>query len=94
MQKKIFLQVFLLLVVLIISIIFFRVYFVNKNIENSSNNINIELSCTEEGMGGVASISLRLEKQPIPAGSQNPTKVDIFFQITFRLIKLFRFVNI
>ena len=44
MQKKIFLQVFLLLVVLIISIIFFRVYFVNKNIENSSNNINIELN--------------------------------------------------
>ena len=42
MQKKIFLQIFLLLIILIISITFFKIYFGNKNINNSSEKIKIE----------------------------------------------------
>ena len=40
MQKKTILQLFLLIVVLIISIIFFKTYFTNKSNYNSLNNIN------------------------------------------------------
>ena len=43
MKKKIFLQIFLLLIILIISITFFKIYFVNKNINNSSERIKIEI---------------------------------------------------
>ena len=43
MQKKIFLQIFLLLIILIISITFFKIYFGNKNINNSSERIKIEI---------------------------------------------------
>ena len=40
MQKKTILQLFLLIVVLIISIIFFKTYFGNKSNDNSLININ------------------------------------------------------
>ena len=40
MQKKTILQLFLLIVILIISIIFFKTYFGNKSNDNSLNNIN------------------------------------------------------
>ena len=39
MQKKTFLQLFLLFGILIISIIFFKTYFVKKKINNSSINV-------------------------------------------------------
>tara|TARA_B110000008_G_C16865872_1_gene522654 strand:- start:186 stop:770 length:585 start_codon:yes stop_codon:yes gene_type:complete len=42
MQKKILLQIFLLTIILIISVVFFKIYFGNKNINNSPMNIQIE----------------------------------------------------